>query len=200
MCNWELSSFPQPASRRSARQQRGQANAHPPGAAVPAADSRGPFSASGGEPLTTLPVFPKAQHSLPHPKSSTSALPKTILLIDSSAHGTMRAAAGGPAVPSRSQAGKGVGGPPYSPGLRDHEAGAWAGYAASGGVLGCTAATSPPAAGAFPGQRRSDARLCARSAVLQLLLLLLLVLLLLFLAPSAASSAAGSSSPSLPLL
>lgn len=69
-----------------------------------------------GRGVTTLPVFPKAQHSLPHKKSSTSTVPKSVLLIDSSVHGTMRAAAGCPAVPSRSQPANGVGGPSYSRG------------------------------------------------------------------------------------
>lgn len=76
-----------------------------------------------GRGVTTLPVFPKAQHSLPHSKTSTSTLSKSSLRIDSSVHGTMRAAAGCPAVPSRSQPGNGVGVRP-TPGARDQEAGA----------------------------------------------------------------------------
>lgn len=84
----------------------GEARTRPPAA---------PVSAIQAVPSWSPLVFPKVEH----PKSSTSTPPQTILLIGSSAHGMMRAAAGGPAVPSRSspaQAGGEAGGPARSRG------------------------------------------------------------------------------------
>lgn len=79
--------------------------------------SSGP-SAAPGEGVATPLVVPKAgQHSLPTPEELHIYSPPTILLIVSSAPGMMRAAAGGPAVPSRSRparAGEGVGCPACS--------------------------------------------------------------------------------------
>lgn len=119
------------------------ARTRPPAAAVPAAGDRAvPSRPPEREQLPKL-VFPKADiAAFQHPKGSTSTPPQTILLIGSSAHGMMRAAAGGPAVPSRSRparageeagvcvsGGRGVGrggcwGCGLLPGLRDLEAGA----------------------------------------------------------------------------
>ena len=81
-----------------------QARTRPPAAAVPAAGDRAVLSRPRErEPLPKL-MFPKADiAAFQHPKRSTSTPPQTILLIGSSAHGMMRAAAGGPAVPSRSR-------------------------------------------------------------------------------------------------
>lgn len=71
---------------------------------------------------------PKAEPAHPsNTKSSLSTPPKTILLIGSSAPGTMRAAAGGSAVPSRSRPardGEGVGCPACSRGSRGARQGA----------------------------------------------------------------------------
>lgn len=194
--------FSEPAACRSAAAERKLAHSHPLWQCQLRTFKRSLRDAGRG--TTTLSVFPKAQqHSLPHPKSSISVPPQTILLFGSSVHGTMREAAGGLAVTSRSSPapdGEGVGGPTCSPGFPTTGRAHPAGYA--GGALGSVAATLTPAAGALPAQRRSDARLCPRLAILALLLLLLLqllVLLLLLLAPSAAAPAAGSSSPSLPL-
>lgn len=117
-----------------------------------------------GRGTTSLPVFPKArQHRLPHPKSSTSVSPKTILPFGSSVHGTMRAAARGSAVTSRSSPapdGEGVGRPTCSRGFGTTGRAHPAGYA--GGALGSVAATPAAAAGALPEPRRSDALLCPR--------------------------------------
>ena len=163
-----------------------QARTRPPAAAVPAAGDRAVLSRPRErEPLPKL-MFPKADiAAFQHPKRSTSTPPQTILLIGSSAHGMMRAAAGGPAVPSRSRpaqageeargcvcvggAGLGVRPAPGAPGP------------GGGGAPGSAAATAPPAAGALPEQRRSVARLGASSAGLLALLAFLLRGLLLLL-------------------
>lgn len=137
------------------------------------------------------PRGPQSRTTQPSNTRRASTPPKTILLIGGSAPGMLRAAAGGPAVPSRSRparAGEGVGRPACSRGSRGPRGGARrAGCAAGGGAPGSAAAPAPPAAGARPEQKRSAALLCARSAVLLSLLLLRPV-------PSAAAPAAGSSS------
>lgn len=81
-----------------------QARTRPPAAAVQAAgDLAVPSRPREREPLPKL-VYPKADiAAFQHPRSSTSTPPQTILLIGSSAHGMMRAAADSPAVPSRSR-------------------------------------------------------------------------------------------------
>lgn len=99
-----------------------------------------PAAAGSAADVRAVPLRPRERESLPHswspkqnntafqhPKSSTSTPPQTILLIGSSAPGMMRAAAGGPAVPSRSRparAGEGVGCPACSRGSRAAKRGA----------------------------------------------------------------------------
>lgn len=117
-----------------------QARTRPPAAAVQAAGDRAvPSRPREREPLPKL-VYPKADiAAFQHPRSSTSTLPQTILLIGSSAHGMMRAAADGPAVPSRSR-----------PARAGEEAGVCVcgGGGARGGCWGC---------GRLPGLRDLEA-------------------------------------------
>lgn len=129
-------------------------------------------------------LVPSRQRSLPTPERLHLDSSQTILLIGSSAHGCdVRAAAGaGPAVPSRSRparsrrgsrgvcvSGRGVGagvllgcGRPRGSGTRRR------------GRPRARGGHRPPAAGALPEQRRSVARLGARSAGLLALLAFLL--------------------------
>lgn len=113
---------------RGPRGRRGPTCTRPPAAAVPAADIRAVPSRSPEKKPLPYPCSPKQNNTaIRHPESSTSTTRETILLIGSLAPGTMRAAAGGPAVPSRSSpagAGEGVGGLAFSRGSRTTRRGA----------------------------------------------------------------------------
>ena len=142
----------------------------------------GPFTTQGGEPLL-CPCSPKHDNTgFQHQESSTSTPPRKTILIGSSALGRCRL------LPATLQCKSAA----ILPELETA-------CSPTGRRAPWDPLRPPPLRlERFQGQRRSDAGLCARSAVL--LLLLLFTLRFLLPLPSATAPAAGSSAASLPRL